>query len=146
MRHLSSGGHVDKLERVEHWESALLATVHAWQNATFGWGEKDCAHFAGDIVRAMTDTDISDQFAPFYTGQGSAAQLLAERGGMGAAVSAILGEPVDCLQARRGDIVAVKAPQGLALGAVIGTHAVALTTAGLRPFSMGYWQACWAVG
>lgn len=123
-----------------------MSTVHCWQNATFGYGQNDCAHFAADVIRALTETDVSDQFAPFYSSEGSAAELLAKRGGIVAAVSEILGDPVGCITAKRGDIVAVKGPQGFALGTVIGTHAVALTTEGLRPFSMGYWQTCWAVG
>lgn len=146
MQHPCNGGHVVDMSRVEDWENALLATVAQWQCARFSWGQRDCAHFAADIVLALTGVDVAQKFEHLYHSELTAKTLLDVRGGIIPAACQVLGASVAPLTARRGDIVAVKAPQGHALGVVMGAEAVALTTEGLRPFSPGYWQACWRVG
>lgn len=104
------------------WPEILAALLARARAAEFAWGEHDCCLFAADVVRAITGRDPAAAFRGRYrTRRG--AQLALKRYGRGtllATVTAILGEPVPPLLARRGDVLYMDGPQGPAMGVCSG--------------------------
>ena len=107
----------------------------------FEWGVWDCVTFANEAVRCLTGRDYLAGMA--WNSAVEAARLLRERGGLRAAVTECLGEPVAPGFACAGDVVLAAdphAPDGRELLAVChGPYLIAPGAAGLTvlPLSAG---------
>jgi len=82
---------------------AVLAYIQERAAKPFAWGTADCVQFAGGMIERVTGTRPP---LPSYESEIEAGRLLAELGGLEAAVSSVLG-PVqsDLRLCRDGDIV-----------------------------------------
>jgi len=91
------------LRRVAGWEARLHRLFAHYRHEPFGWGSHDCCTFAGAAVKAI---DPSFDWTPGWKDQDEALRAIARGGGVEAAVSAVLGAPIDNWKlARRGDVV-----------------------------------------
>jgi hypothetical protein len=130
------------MQRKEHW-----ATRHYHQflldraKAPFEWGQNDCATFAADGVRAMTDVDIADDFRGKYKDEPSAlATIHSVCGGSTVADAAAhcatkhgLQELQHPLMAQRGDLVIAKNADGTPIAGLVhlnGRHIVTVSSKG----------------
>lgn len=100
--------------------NALVAYLHARMRAPFAWGRdaNDCISFAAGAARAQTGRDPLQGLSNWTTQRG-ALRVLAQYGGLEAAVSSRL-PLVTPAQALRGDLALVEAATGPALMVIEG--------------------------
>lgn len=55
------------MNRVADWEKKLTDVLDDYKSEPWTWGRSDCAHFAGDCVRAITGRDPLGAFRGNYT-------------------------------------------------------------------------------
>lgn len=119
------------IERREDWRDRLKAYLRACARDPFAYGTLDCALFAAGAVEAMTGFDGARGFRGYTTSAGAARKLRAKGyAGPDDAFAAALPEiaPQD---ARAGDVVAVGAASGLAMGVVQGEAVYVMREAGM---------------
>ena len=87
---------------------AITALIDEARSRPFEWGVHDCCTFAARAVQLQTGHDALGALAWFS--ELDAARLLRDLGGLRAAVSAALGQPVEPLLARSGDVVLATDP------------------------------------
>jgi hypothetical protein len=140
------------MTRVQDWPEQLAAWVEEVRLRPFEWGAWDCAIAANDCVRRITGDDALGGL--MWHGLRGAMRQLEVEGGMEAAVTARLGEPIAPAFAQRGDVVLVAAASLSAeharLGAVgicIGDRLCMPSPVGLAFFAMHEAAiAAWRVG
>ncbi len=109
--------------RYQDWPSRLSAFVASARVRPFEWSVQDCATFARDWIETATGERVFD---PPYTDARSAAQYIEAQGGMRAAASAVLGEPMaNPMAAGRGDVALVENAGREILGVVMGEYVAA---------------------
>ena len=131
--------------RREDWPEALHALVDLRAGMPFAWGYQDCCAFAAAAVEAMTGIDPMADLRGYHSRE-TAEAILAAQGGLEAAVTARLGEPVGTALARRGDVVLVDVARVSALGICLGDFAAAPGPRGLEWVDRAFWRAAWRVG
>ena len=89
------------------WQGALEAVIAGARRRSFEWGVHDCVLFAAEAVRIRTGRAVLD-IPVTWTSALEAHRALQAHGGLRAAVSARLGEPVGVLGARIGDVALVR--------------------------------------
>ncbi|OYT69039.1 MAG: hypothetical protein CFK52_14155 [Chloracidobacterium sp. CP2_5A] len=93
------------LTRLPDWEERLLRLIEASCARPYELGEWDCAQFAGAAVEAVTGVNPAARYLGRYRTAASGLRLArAGRGGIVAAVTRALGDPVAPLRLRRGDL------------------------------------------
>jgi len=106
----------DVLRRFPDWPQKLHEAVEAARARPFDWSKHDCALFAADVVLAITGKDFAAHDRGNYDSDVAALRLIHSRGGMVPMITAMLGEPVSVLRARRGDVVMYRSELGPSLG------------------------------
>lgn len=100
-------------ERLPGWEDALQAVLTRWQASTYAMHSSSCLHFAREIIISLIGGEPLDalgvRLADVTTPLG-AARLLHRYGDAAAIITAVLGDPLPPLLARRGDLAAVLEP------------------------------------
>jgi hypothetical protein len=97
------------MKRRSDWPEKLFEIFEARKGDPFKWGINDCVMFAADVVQAMTDTDLAEQFRGTYSDEIGAKRLLKGLGGIDSLVSSKLGAPmISPLVAQRGDVVLIE--------------------------------------
>lgn len=141
-----------KPERFADWPARLHEAIEQGKRTAFAWGTADCALWACDVVKAMTDVDLAAPLRGTYSTEGGAQLAMlgfAGRGGLAATCTAIaaahgLTEEAWAI-AMRGDLVLVETPAGPALGVCIGGRAAFLAATGLAFLPMSRAIRCWRV-
>ena len=99
--------------RLPGWEDALPALLARWQASTYAMHSSSCLHFAREIIIALIGGEplesLGVRLAEVTTPLG-AARLLHRYGDAAAIITAVLGDPLPPLLARRGDLAAVFEP------------------------------------
>lgn len=131
--------------RRENWPEALHALVESRNAWPFAWGEHDCCAFAADAVEAMTGTDPIADLRGYHDGP-TAESLLDSLGGLEAAVTARLGQPIALLLAQRGDVVLVEIDQIKALAICLGDIAAVPGPRRLQFVDRACWMSAWRIG
>lgn len=127
------------------------------QNVPFAWGVNDCAFFAADAIRAMTGTDIADDFRDKYNTEVGALRAIKKvTGGSSIADAAAycagkhgLIEHKYPLMAKRGDLVLVKNRDGDEIAGIVsldGRYVVSPGDEGLVKFSIIEVTRAWSLG
>ena len=131
--------------RVPHWEQVLVDAIRQASARPFVWGQHDCATWAFDLYRDLTDgPDHAALWRGRYrTGVGCGRVLRRlgsrslEEGGR-----ALLGDPLDNVRlAQRGDLILGGAPE--AFGIVIGAKAAFVAPEGLVRLSLATCRLAW---
>ncbi|SHE63029.1 hypothetical protein SAMN05444279_10597 [Ruegeria intermedia] len=131
--------------RVPHWEQVLADAVQQASTRPFAWGQHDCATWAFDLHRDLTDgPDHAALWRGRYRtpiGCGRVLRRLGwtslEEGGR-----ALLGDPLDYVRlAQRGDLILGGEPE--AFGVVIGAKAAFVAPEGLVRLSLATCRLAW---
>ena len=131
--------------RVPHWEQVLAAAIKCAQAQPFIWGQHDCATWAFELHRYITDgPDHAALWRRRYRtpiGCGRVLRRLGwtslEEGGR-----ALLGDPLDDVRlAQRGDLVLGCDPE--AFGVVIGAKAAFVAPEGLVRLPLSTCRLAW---
>lgn len=126
------------------WERRLQAVIERWRTVEMSWS-RNCAMFAADCVEAVSGVDpIADLRGQIVSAKGCAEALRAGDGSFASVVSARLGQSINPLLARRGDIVGLQSP-GLVLGVCVGSRCLFLDDVGLVSRSLGDVTIAWRV-
>lgn len=99
------------LQRLPGWPEALAAHIERHRATPFDWVSHSCVHFGAGAVLAMTGTDALAGIARWKSAAG-AQRLLAELGGLEAALDARLPRLAAIAHAQRGDLLLVRAAAG----------------------------------
>ncbi len=138
------------MNRLEDWVVRLDKFIESNRNRQFKRGEFDCALFAGYAVEEMTGEKMVGPYLRTYKTKKEAFDML-RAGGIKSLVelaNKYLGEPLENVNfASRGDIVAVKYENEVALAVIDLTGRFAVTTGkdGLFFFEKKYWLKAWGV-
>lgn len=91
--------------RPNDWQSRLAAVMLERQAKPFAWGSNDCVTFSADCVLAATGVDRIADVRTAWRDDRQAMRMLAELGGLIAAVSDRLGPPMSSpAMAQPGDV------------------------------------------
>lgn len=131
--------------RVRDWPERLDALITSRQNWPFVWGTNDCCTFAADAVQALTGRDVMGHLRHQYATALDAHHLTGELGGLTAAVTALIGDPVDPIFATVGDVLLVDNEGREMLAVCNGATAVAPGKTGLMTFAAFQVLAAWRV-
>lgn len=130
------------------WLAPFEAELAAAARRPFVWGEHDCVTFAARCWLARTGVDALAGFA--WGSEAEAAVLLAQMGGLRAAVTSRLGEPVAPLLAAMGDVVLAQDPHAdqprELLAVCVGPHLVAPSARGRQVLQLEHGVCCWKAG
>lgn len=119
--------------RAPDWRRKLELYIAAAADRPFGLGQHDCAMFAAGAVAAMTGADPAAPYRGRYGTLTEGLDLLRADGfGDHLDVAGGLFEEVPVARARPGDLAAVAAGDGDALGVVQGEHVYLVGPGGLR--------------
>ena len=138
------------MTRSEDWTIRLNEFIETNRYRKFKRGHFDCALFAGLAIESMTDTKLVHDYVGLYKNKQAAFDMLKERGlkSLIEVANKHLGAPLSNPNfASRGDVVAVKYENELALAVVDLTGRRAVTTGkdGLIFFERKYWLKAWGV-
>lgn len=131
--------------RVRDWPERLDALITARQNWPFVWGTNDCCTFAADAVQALTGRDVMGHLRHQYATALDAHHLTRELGGLTAAVTALIGDPVDPIFATVGDVLLVDNRGREVLAICNGATAVAPGKTSLQTIADPHVLAAWRV-
>lgn len=131
--------------RRQDWPERLAEFNVARRRMPFAWGGNDCVTMAADWIEQATGTDpIADIRG--WTDALSAGRTIEALGGLEAAITARLGEPIPPAFARRGDVVLLDIAGRETVGVVYGTHAMGPGEEGAVMVPMSVALAAWRVG
>lgn len=135
------------MKRRDDWLPRLHGYLRDTARAPFAWGRYDCALHAAGAVEAVTGHDPAADFRGRYTTPRGAVRVLRKAGheSLEAMVDGLAPRQV-VLQARAGDLAAVKTEDGVALGVVQGAMVAVVTERGrgLVPLTSCAWS--WRIG
>lgn len=129
--------------RNKKWKTSFWSLIRERTSVPFVWGQHDCALFAIEVIRTVSDRTID--ITPSWASEESAAQWIAERGGLTAVVTGYLGEPIPWGSCSMGDIVLTSLPNGEALAVHDGTQLIAPSPNGLRKIPFHFAVCGWKV-
>lgn len=138
-----------KAERIEGWTELLADWVHTVRDRPFRWGEWDCVLAAADCAHAITGANPLGGL--MWADVKGALRQLEVMGGLEAATTSLLGEPIPPAFAQRGDVVLVhnqgveKAEREI-IAVCLGECACAPMSTGLAFIDMRHAITAWKVG
>ena len=134
------------IKRRDDWPQILAAELERLQDAPFSWGTHDCGLFAGNMVLALTGTDVVADLRGRWDDAMGAMREVEQCGGIESMAAARLGPPRDGpLYAQRGDVVLADLEHGATLGVCEGAHAVFVGEHGLVRVPIALVRVAWAV-
>lgn len=122
------------------WTARLREVVREYRCAPFSYGRGDCGRFAAACIDAITGSEWRQEIA--HADRREAAAFLKREGGLAAAVTRRLGEPVDNRNARRGDVCLLGVR---ALGVCVGESVLAFSAKGLHAVPLSRVRKHWRV-
>jgi hypothetical protein len=136
---LRSAGQVTGLER----ERAIV-DVLAMHSGRFAWGERDCVTLVADVVAALRGARPVDVT---WASADDADDELERRGGLRAAVSGVLGDPLDLSvdAPQAGDACLIRIRQYEFMAVWANGRAIAPAEHGLRRIDPRHIVAVWRV-
>jgi formylmethanofuran dehydrogenase subunit D len=131
--------------RIPNWERELFALIDANRDTPFQWGEHDCIAWGAACVTAITGkAPVNNKLK--RKDEKQAARLLKKIGGVSAAVTMELGDPmVNKLMARRGDIVVLSNGERECVGVCVGDSAACVDYDGMVFIPMTKAVSAWRV-
>jgi hypothetical protein len=137
-------------DRVDDWPEALADFVEERRATPFAWGSNDCVTHAADAVLAMTGVDVLGELRGSWSTESAALALLDGLGGMQAAVTAALGQPLaNVAYFSRGDVALIVEPTDpprTYLAVVLGPDLVAPGSRQARRLPWSWVGVVWPVG
>lgn len=132
--------------RVDDWEQRLEEALEGARDRPFVLGAHDCCRFAAACVDAITGSEHLAALARQYTDDASAKRFLVRQGGMRAAVTGFLGEPIESwARARRGDVCLVPTEGMDGVGICVGPYIAVAAERGLSLYPISAAMAVWVI-
>lgn len=131
------------LTRRADWLDRLNAVVE--QQHHFACELSDCARFAARCIDAMCGSDLSRETNALCDDKAAMVAHLRAAGGLGGAVTSVLGKSVAWALVRRGDLMLLN-PESETLGVCLGTHCAAPHRNGLVMVRSSEGLCGWRVG
>jgi len=135
-----------RLTRREDWPLRLEAAIESARVQAFRWGEHDCVRFATGVVRDLTGCDMVAQTGLVWATRAEARRAERAAGGIAAAVTRVLGDPIAAALAQRGDLLLTCGPAGQSLGVCIGARGAFAGKKGLAFVPIAQCEQGWRVG
>lgn len=131
--------------RVRNWEQVLATAITRAQAQPFAWGQHDCATWAFELYRDLTDgPDHAALWRGRYRTRIGCGRVLRRLGwtGLEEGGRALLGAPLEDVRcAQRGDLVLGGTPE--AFGVVIGAKAAFVAPKGLVRLPLSDCRLAW---
>ena len=131
--------------RVAHWEQVLATAIAEASTRPFAWGEHDCATWAFELYRDLTDgPDHAALWRGRYRTRIGCGRVLRRLGwrSLEEGGRALLGTPLADVQiAQRGDLVLGGTPE--AFGVVIGARVAFVAPEGLVRLPLSDCRLAW---
>lgn len=135
--------HAPGAARLPGWQSRLAAYLRTRARQPLVWGVNDCALFAAGAVHAITGRAVP---MPAYSGPRAGLRTIRALGGLAAAATRELGEPIAPQLATVGDVVLMPAGRRhVALAVCNGATALAPSSQGTAAYPMRAAIAAWRV-
>lgn len=123
---------MNPIQRRDDWRPALHEAIETTRREPFQWGERDCALFVADCVKAMTGLDLGFGFRGGYDDAVGAMKAIRRAGFQDLpAVAASFFEEIHPVRAAVGDIAAIETAEGWSLGIYGGPRVTVLRPDGL---------------
>lgn len=132
-------------KKQQNWQVALYAQIESFNAKPFDWATHNCCTFTADCVLAMTGVDAMAAVRGGYKTARGAARKMTQAGGMVAAISAKLGEPLAPALAQRGDVVCFSSPLGDTCGICLGSTIASTGLVGLTHTPMVQAFKAWRI-
>ena len=129
----------------QNWAAALQNQITQFNATPFAWGTHDCFTFAADCVLAMTGEDKMAKRRGKYKTELGANKMLKRIGGVEAAITSVLGEPINPNLAQRGDVVYFNSPLGDTAGICVGSKIISPAANGLGFTPMTQAIKAWSI-
>lgn len=133
------------MTRLPDWPERLANFIEARRERAFSWGESDCCLFVCDGIETMTGTDPGERWRGLYQSEKGARRVLRDNGGVAGLATMILGPPIPCALAGRGDVVLIDTPTGEALALSVGASIAAQGQSGIEFHPAGAAKAAWKI-
>lgn len=131
------------MKRRQDWAERLADFIES--DHCFDWETNNCAFFAADAIKAMTDVDLAKDFRSINS-KLALLKKLERLGGIENVISDCLGEPLPTLKlAGRGDIVLLPTEFGVSVGVCIGKIVAAISEKGLLFYDKSLGLKAWKV-
>lgn len=132
--------------RVAGWEQILDAKIEEAASRAFEWGRFDCCRFAAECADAISGSSHLAFLETQYGDERSALRRLAELGGVRAATTLHMGEPIEgWARARRGDVCLIPTDIGDGLGVCTGAAIAGVSDKGVGLYRLDKAIAVWRV-
>lgn len=138
------------MDRLEGWEKLLSDFITEVSGKKFKRGSHDCALFAADCTKVITGIDFGSEYRGKYSTRRGAVDIVKKLGNKDLTELATekFGSPLDNINlARRGDIVAVKYQDDVALAVIdlSGRRAITVGLQGIEHYPKVLWLQAWKV-
>jgi hypothetical protein len=133
------------MHRPIDWPARLAAFLAERRHVTFDWAANNCALFAADWIVRLTGRDPAADLRGRRWTPWSVAHWLREVGGLAALADVRLGPRVPVVQARRGDVVAVRLRSHPCLGICTGSRVALVSPDGLVLWPLTRGLAAWRI-
>ena len=137
------------VDKRQDWPIKLNEVTARASTKPFAYGTHDCALFAADCVRAMTDVDLAKDFRGHYQSKPGAKRVLRQHEAddleqLMDQIAARHGiQNASPMGAKRGDIVLRDTPEGPALGIVSGHYCCFAAPQGLTMVTVRECRRAW---
>lgn len=134
--------------RVWNWVERLHAAIDRQSEAPFDYATLNCALFAAENVDAVLgdESKYAEAIRAEFADEAGARAFMDREGGLEAAVTKRLGEPVAWWHLRRGDVALIETPEGPALGTCLGDVIILLGPDGIASLKLDKVLKGWRVG
>jgi hypothetical protein len=133
------------MTRFPEWPELLAEFVDRHRHQPFEWASNDCVLFASGWVQEATGEDPLGELRGAWTDMASAVRLLRDLGGLQAAITSKLGEPIPVGLAQRGDLALIEREDERGVGIVIGADVAVLSESGVAFVKLNEAAAAWRV-
>lgn len=114
------------------WVARLNEAIDAASRRPFDYATENCGLFAAQCIDAICeDSHRAEELREHMGSVEAAARFLNDAGGIEAAVTARLGEPVPWGHAMRGDVCLMPTQDGPGLGVCVGDMVAMMSPAGI---------------
>jgi hypothetical protein len=130
--------------RRHDWASRMFSVFDEHHHRPFDLSAGGCWPFVARVVDAMTGSDYEARLSEAYGNGAAVLRLMAQPGGVAAAVADILGPPSEG-RPIRGDVILFDGGEGDAVGIWDGASIIAMGEAGLHRVPRSEIKAFWSI-
>lgn len=131
--------------RRHDWASRMFSVFDEHHHRPFDLASGGCWPFVARVVDAMTGSDYEARLMGTYGTGAAVLRLMAQPGGVAAAVAEILGPATSTGRPMRGDVILFDGGEGDAVGIWDGANIIAMGETGLHRVARSEIKAFWSI-